>query len=81
VSSLGLEKLALREFVNERADATALLLCPGDNGGELLSVAEGKVASRRIDGELPRKVLQQQRRVGGSKLLKFADVTELSLVG
>ena len=56
----GLEEWALGEFMDERAEAAGVFLGVGDDGSDWVAVSEGDVAAGGVDGQLLRKVLQQQ---------------------
>ena len=67
--------------MDEGADAAAVLLRAGDDGGDFVAVGEGEVAACRVDEELLPEVFQKARRVGCKQCLEFADVGEFPLVG
>src|SRR6266446_9138164 len=79
--SAHLEKAALREFVNQRPDAAALLLGIADDDGDLFAVAEQNAAACAVDRELPRKVFQQPAAIGSDQVLKIVYSTEAPPIG
>src|SRR5258706_2336794 len=80
VPSLGLEKPALHDLVNQGAEAVLLLADGADQGVDFRTVGPRESPARRVGQQLLRQGPRQAVRVGDQKLLVLVDVPELAPV-